>query len=156
METPKNTVFTAIEINATTEEVWSVLTDWKKLKEWSSSFVGISVDQLVKGESFKVYFKNPLNGEVLEFERVCTEYEEGKKFGWSGELTSHGFIDNHIYTLEPTESGATLFKQEDGIHGKHSKLVNLLSKKHMKSMHEKFNTQLKERVESIYRYTRNG
>jgi len=87
----------------------------------------------------------------LEFERVCTEYEEGKKFGWSGELTSHGFTDNHIYTLEPTESGSTLFKQEDGIHGKHSKLVNFLSKKHMKSMYEKFNTQLKERVESIYR-----
>ena len=150
MENKKNTVFTEIEINATPEEVWNVLTDWKKLNEWSSSFVGISVDKLVIGESFKVYFKNPINGEVLEFERVCTEYEEGKKFGWSGELTSHGFTDNHIYTLEPTESGSTLFKQEDGIHGRHSKLVNFLTKGHMKSMYEKFDKQLKNRVESIY------
>ena len=150
MEAQKNTVFTEIEINATPEEVWNVLTDWKKLAEWSSSFVGISVDKLVKGESFKVYFKNPINEEVLEFERVCTEYEEGKKFGWSGELTSHGFTDNHIFTLEPTESGSTLFKQEDGIHGRYSMLVNLLTKGHMKSMYEKFDKQLKNRVESIY------
>lgn len=151
MDRKKNTVFTEIDINATPEDVWRVLTDWKKLHEWSSSFVGISVDNLAEGKSFKVYFKNPLNGEVMAFDRICTVYEEGKKFGWSGELTPHGFTDNHIYTLEPTERGTTLFKQEDGIHGKHSKLVNILSKKHMRSMYEKFNQQLKERVESMYR-----
>jgi len=148
--TKENSVFTEIEIHASTEEVWSVLTDWKKLKEWSSSFVGISVDKMGKGETFNVYFKNPLNGEVLEFERVCTEYEEGKTFAWSGELIPNGFTDNHIFTVEPTENGSTLFKQEDGIHGKHSKLLNLISRKHMKAMYEQFDKQLKSRVESIY------
>lgn len=33
MEANKNTVFTEIEINASSEEVWMVLTDWKKLNE---------------------------------------------------------------------------------------------------------------------------
>ena len=112
MENKKNTVFTEIEINATPEEVWNVLTDWEKLNEWSTSFVGISVDELTKGKRFKVYFKNPLNGDVLEFERVCTVYEAGEKFGWSGELTSHGFTDNHIFTLEPTESGDLPFSNK--------------------------------------------
>ena len=149
MEAKRNSVFTEIEINAKPEEVWSVLTDWKKLREWSSSFVGISVDKLVKGETFHVYFQNPLNGELLEFKRICTEYEEWKTFAWSGELLPNGFTDNHIFTVEPTENGTTLFKQEDGIHGKHSKLANLLSRKHMKSMYERFDRELKDRVESM-------
>jgi hypothetical protein len=151
MKDQTNSVFTQIEINATPEQVWSVLTDWKKLKEWSSSFVGISVDQMVKGERFMVYFKNPLNGKIIEFERMCTAYDEGSLFSWSGEFTA-GVTDNHIHLLEPTENGTTLFKQEDGIHGKHSKLLNLLGRKHMKSMYEKFDRELKERVESIHNH----
>lgn len=150
MEDHSNTVFTEIEINATPEQVWSVLTDWKRLKEWSSSFVGISVDEMRKGERFMVYFKNPLTGKDIEFERMCTAYEEGILFSWSGEFTS-GVTDNHIYSLEATELGTTLFKQEDGIHGKHSKLLNLLGKQHMQSMYKKFDRQLKERVESLYK-----
>ena len=31
-------VFTEIEIDATADQVWAVLTDFKKLPEWSSSF----------------------------------------------------------------------------------------------------------------------
>lgn len=150
MEDKENTVFTEIEINASTEEVWSVLTDWKKLEQWSSSFVGISADKMVMGERFMVYFKIPISGKTVEFERVCTAYEEGKRFSWSGELSSHGCTDNHIFTLETTSIGTTLFKQEDGIHGSFSKLINFLSKIHMQSMYEKFNRQLKERVETMY------
>lgn len=150
MQEKTNTIFTEIEINARPEEVWSVLTDWKKLKEWSSSFIGISVDKMVKGERFMVYFKNPLTGKDIEFERICTAYEEGSLFSWSGEFMT-GVSDNHLHILEPTEHGTTLFKQEDGIHGKHSKLLNLLGKKHMKSMYEKFNRELKARVELIHR-----
>ena len=148
MENEMNHVFTEIEINATPQEVWSVLTDWKKLKEWSSSFVGISVDKMVVGERFMVYFKNPLNGKIIEFERKYTAHEEFKKFSWSGEFTT-GVSDNHLHILEPTENGTTLFKQEDGIYGKRSKLLNLLGKKHMKSMYEKFDRELKVRVELI-------
>jgi len=149
MEDYTNSVFTEIEINARPEEVWKVLTDWENLKEWSSSFIGISVDKMMAGERFMVYFKNPLNCKTIEFERKCTAYEEGIMFSWTGEFTS-GVSDNHIYKLEPMENGTTLFKQEDGIHGKHSKLLNLLGKKQMKSMYEKFDRELKERVELIH------
>jgi uncharacterized protein YndB with AHSA1/START domain len=86
MENEKNHVFTEIEINATPEQVWNVLTDWNRLKEWSSSFIGISVDKLSKGEKFVSYFKNPLTGGVVELEHICSDYEEGIKFGWSGDI----------------------------------------------------------------------
>ena len=35
-------VFTEIEIDATADQVWAVLTDFEKLPEWSSSFKGLT------------------------------------------------------------------------------------------------------------------
>lgn len=149
MEDPMNNVFTEIEINATIEEVWNVLTDWKRMQEWSTSLLGISTEELSKGQSFLVYFKNPLSGKVLEFERVCSEYEEGLKFGWSGKIIGNT-NDHHVFTLVRLENDHTLFKQEDGMHGQHSTFMNFLSKHHMDVIYKKFNKQLKDRVESLY------
>jgi len=149
VENERNHVFTEIEINAATDQVWSVLTDWKNLKDWSSSFVGISTEKMVEGEVFISYFRNPLTGGILELEHVCTDYEEGKKFGWSGNLIGRT-KDHHIYSLEPTQNGKTIFRQEDGIHGAHSKLLNLIGKHKMIAMYNKFNRELKEQVESTF------
>jgi len=149
MENVNNTVFTEIEIDATPEQVWSVLTDWNKLKEWSSTFIGISVSKPVKGERIVSYFKNPVTGKTIELEHVCTDYEEGKKFGWSGDII--GTIkDHHVYSLEPTQNGTTLFKQEDGLHGPHSKFFNFLAEHKMTALYKRFNKELKMRVESLY------
>jgi uncharacterized protein YndB with AHSA1/START domain len=149
MQDEKNNVFTEIQINASTEEVWSVLTDWNKLKDWSSSFIGISTSKLIKGEKFISYFKNPLTGGTMELEHICLDYEEGRKFGWSGDIVGKT-QDHHIYSLESTKYGTTIFKQEDGLHGPHSRLLNFLAEHHMTSMYKKFNQELKERVESLF------
>jgi hypothetical protein len=149
MQNGKNNVFTEIEINASPEEVWSVLTDWDKLKEWSSSFIGISTDRMVKGEVFISYFKNPLTGGTIELKHLCTDYEEGIKFGWSGNIIGK-IQDHHIYSVEPTPNGTTIFRQEDGLHGSHSHFMNFLAEHHMSAMYKKFNQELKERVETIY------
>lgn len=144
-----NSVFTEIEINAAADKVWSVLTDWNKLEEWSSSFVGISTNQMIKGERFVSYFKNPLTGAVLEYEHVCSDYVEGRKFGWSG-IVIGKMKDHHLYSVEPRENGTTLFRQEDGLHGTHSQFMNFLAKHQMLSMYKMFNKELKARVELLY------
>lgn len=149
MENKANHVFTQIEIQATPKQVWNVLTDWNKLKEWSSSFIGISVNKPVKGERFVSYFKNSLTGGNIELEHICTEFEELVKFGWSGDIIGK-VTDHHVYSLEPTQSGTTIFRQEDGLHGPHSKFFNLLAKHKMTAMYKKFNKELKIRVESLY------
>ncbi len=109
MQDKTNNIFTEIEINATTDQVWSVLTDWKKLKEWSSSFIGIKEDDLKKGEVSTAYFNNPLTGGVTEFTHIVSDYENGKILGWSGELNSHRMTDHHIYSIEATDRGTAIF-----------------------------------------------
>ena len=150
MQDKSNNIFTEIIINATPEEVWSVLTDWEKLKEWSSSFVGIKEDELKKGEVSTAYFKNPMNGKIMEFTHIVTDYEHGKIFGWSGELDAHGMTDHHIFSIKANDDGTTLFQQEDGFHGPHSKFMNFLAKHQMKSSYKRFNEELKARVESLF------
>lgn len=126
-----------------------MLTDWNKLKEWSLSFIGISTDEMVKGETFISCFKNPVTGKALELEHVCTDYEEGKKFGWSGDIIRK-IKDYHVYSLEPTQNGTTIFKQEDGFHGLYSKLFNFLAAHKMNAMYNSFNEELKIWVVSLY------
>lgn len=148
----KNNVFTEIEIDATPEQVWSVLTDWNKLPEWSSSFQGISTDGLTKGERSISYFKKPITGSNIEFEHEITDYEEGVKFGWSGKVAGN-VKDHHIYSVEGTKDGKTIFRQEDGfhsVHQSHSSFMNFVSKHGIKAAYVQFNKELKQRVELLF------
>lgn len=149
MEKKSRKVSTQIEIFATPDQVWSVLTDWEKLKEWSSTFIGISTDQMTKDVFFISYFKNPMGGKPIELSHVCTDFEEGKKFGWSGKIVGQ-IKDHHTYAVEPLAQGTTLFKQEDGLQGPYSKLAHFFARPIMLALYRKFNKELKERVEHLY------
>ena len=59
-------IFTEIEIDATADQVWAVLTDFEKLPEWSSSFQGVN-KPVALGEVSTAYFKNPITGGMMEF-----------------------------------------------------------------------------------------
>ena len=59
-------VFTGIEIDATADQVWAVLTDFEKLLEWSSSFQGVN-KPMALGEVLTTYFKSPITGGMMEF-----------------------------------------------------------------------------------------
>jgi hypothetical protein len=85
----------------------------------------------------------------MEFEHVCSDYEEGRKFGWSGDIIGKA-QDHHIYSIEPTQNDTTIFRQEDGLHGPQSRFLNFLAAHQMTSMYKKFNQELKERVEALY------
>ena len=58
-------VFTEIEIDATADQVWAVLTDFEKLPEWSSSFQGVN-KPMALGEMSTAFFKNPITGGMME------------------------------------------------------------------------------------------
>ena len=89
-------VFTEIEIDATADQVWAVLTDFEKLPEWSSSFQGVN-KPMALGEVSTAYFKNPITGGMMEFTHEVIVYEEGRAFGWSGDAML-GRQDHHIFS----------------------------------------------------------
>jgi uncharacterized membrane protein len=96
-------VFTEIEIDATADQVWAVLTDFEKLPEWSSSFQGVN-KHMALGEVSTAYFKNPITGGMMEFTHEVIVYEEGRAFGWSGDAKL-GRQDHHIFRIEKLSDG---------------------------------------------------
>jgi uncharacterized protein YndB with AHSA1/START domain len=141
-------VFTEIEIAATQDQVWSVLTDFDKIPEWSNSFQGLKGDFRDGGQA-TAYFKSPMGNKIMEFQHTLTYFKDGESFGWSDPFML-GMKDNHKYQLKTLDNGNTLFTQTDVLKGGASFLVGGIMASSMKKAYNEFNQQLKERVETIY------
>ena len=148
MKKDEKRVFTEIEINATREQVWSILTDFDKMPEWSSSFQGMEGEFKAGGKASS-YFKAPLGKKDMKFDHTIIEFKEGFSFGWSDPIML-GMKDHHIYKLEELPNGNTRFIQTDSVEGGLTFLMGKLMLNEMNKTYQKFNQELKERVESLY------
>ena len=137
-------VTTAITIQAPPDVVWSVLTDWASLPEWSSSIQ--SVEGEIRDGSdvvFRYLFRGSVN--VVPHSLI---YREGEAFGWSDPFLP-GVSDNHLFRLETLPDGNTRFHQTDEVKGGIvSMLVGWLFARWFLESYVEFNLKLKERVES--------
>ena len=141
-------VFTEIEIDATTDQVWAVLTDFEKLPAWSPSFQGIN-KPMALGEVSTAYFKNPITGGMMEFTHEVIVYEEGRAFGWAGDAML-GRQDHHISRIEVLPDGRAKFKPEDGLKGKKGNFLIRMVEAQIGKAYDKFNSELKAHLESFY------
>lgn len=108
---------TEIMIRATPAQVWSVLTDFQSMPNWSSSFKGITGDVRNGGN---VLVRYQLGPNIVEYPYVLT-YAEGSAFAWSAPLTGlKGFTDNHRFAVVPLNKRMTRFVQRDGYTGESS------------------------------------
>ena len=85
----------------------------------------------------------------MEFTHEVIVYKEGRAFGWSGDamLGRHG---HHIFRIEELPDGRAKFKQEDGLNGKKSNFLIRMVEAQIGKAYDKFNRELKARVESLY------
>lgn len=139
-------VYTELLIDAPPEKVWAVLTDFERLSEWSNTLVSLEGD-FHEGGQIKIQYKvGPL---TQHLQHQVKFFEDGRSFGWSDPLMM-GLSDRHIFQVNPTDDGKTLFVQTDHIKGIHGHLGyhigNQLAVGMMHSYVE-FNRRLKARVE---------
>lgn len=146
----KNSVYTEIEINATREQVWSVLTDFEKLIEWSTSFKNLEVEGEFKtgAKAVSTYFGLHKKHD-MKFDHQLIEVVDGFSFGWGDPLGISDLSDHHIFRLEELPNGNTKFIQTDSLEG-HSRLLKYLMVNNMDKQYKAFNKQLKERVETLF------
>ncbi len=141
-------VHTEVLIHASPEKVWEVLTDFDKLSEWSNTLVGLEGD-FFEGGQIKIQYKvGPL---TQHLEHEVKFFEEGRRFGWSDPLMM-GLSDRHIFHINPTDDGKTLFVQTDhikGIHGHIGYHIGHQLANGMMQSYVQFNRRLKARVEAM-------
>ncbi len=144
MSTQKLAVEASIILDAPIEKVWQVLTDFSKLKNWSSSFIDAK-GEFKKNGSLEVQFKTPMG--IQKMKRQVFHFEEGKSFGWTGPFIL-GMNDCHIHILEAVSPKRTRFTQTDYFSGGASFLLKGMLHKQLKKGYDAFNLELKEQVEN--------
>jgi hypothetical protein len=138
---------TEIDIDATPEVVWQVLTDLDGYADWNP-FITSSVGRPEVGETL-INRMEPPGGKAMTFKPQVTVVEDGKTFEWLGKLGFSGVFDGrHRFDVEASPTGTKLTQSEtlDGM------LVRVMRKSldtKTKSGFEAMNVALKDRAESV-------
>lgn len=135
-----------IEINASPERVWQLLTDFASFPEWNP-FIRRASGEPIKGAQLEVYLQ-PSGAKGMTFRPKVLKAEPNRELRWLGHLLIPGLFDGeHIFTIELLEAGRVRFVQHEIFTGL---LVPLLARsldKETRRGFEEMNLALKLRAE---------
>jgi hypothetical protein len=101
-----------IEINASPETVWSILTDLEHYPDWNPFVVSASGTVAV-GERLENRLQPP-GRKPRTFKPTVTSVEPGQTFEWLGRVGFRGIFDGrHRFELRPTRAGTHLTQIEE-------------------------------------------
>lgn len=139
-------ITTQVDIDATAGEVWGVLTDFPRYREWNP-FIREAAGQAVVGTRLTLRIFPAGGGRPVTFRPQVLAAEQGVELRWRGRLLAPGVFDGeHRFTIVPHD-GRTRVTQSEAFSGL---LVPLLGRT-IDNTAESFrllNDALKERVES--------
>lgn len=102
---------TEIEINASPERVWQILTDFEAYPSWNP-FVKRIAGKAQKGEQIEI-FVQPEGSGGMTFRPTVLESDAPREFRWLGRLFFSGLFDGeHYFIIEPVAENKVRF-----IHG---------------------------------------
>jgi hypothetical protein len=143
---------TEINIDATPEVVWGVLTDLDQWTDWNP-FITSSVGQPEVGEKL-INRMVPPGGKAMTFKPRVTLVEDATTFEWLGKFGLSGLFDGrHRFELAATPTGGTRLVQAESFSGV---LVRFLRKSldtQTVQGFELMNTALKTRAETVMAVT---
>ena len=111
---------TSIQILATPQRVWEVLTDFNEYKTWNPFITSVEGD-------FKVGNNVSINAGGMKFKPVVLEYKENEEIRWLGKFLFKGLFDGeHSFVIIDNEDGTSMFEHNEVFNGI---LVGLFSNK---------------------------
>ena len=136
---------TSIDIDASPEEVWSVIVDFKAWESWND-FIPIVEGNLQVGERIRIKVVSPglkpmtFNPEVYVIKPV-------EAIVWGGSFLKIIYRGDHTFLLEPIPDGKTRFRQIERFMGPMVLFMGGMIKKTELGYHQ-MNLALKKRVEN--------
>ena len=134
-----------IEIQASAEQVWEVLTDFAAYRDWNPFIVEASGTAL---PGHRLELDMHLNDRTMTFRPQVLEADPGRKLRWLGRLLMPGLFDGeHSFTIQPTGPGRVRLIQQEEFRGLLTPLLlAMIAKPTLASFHH-MNQTLKARVE---------
>ena len=106
----------SIEISASPDAVWAVLSDLAGYASWNPFIVSAS-GPVVVGQQISARIQPP-EGRGMSFRPRVTAADEASRLAWLGHLVVPGLFDGaHEFTLELTADGGTQFTQSETFTG---------------------------------------
>jgi hypothetical protein len=135
-----------VEIQATPDRVWAVLTDFAAYQDWNP-FIVQATGRPVPGTRLELHMRlsgrrpTTIRPEVLEA-------DPARRLRWLGRVLLPGLFDGeHTFDLRPTGPGRTSLTQHEEFRGLLAPLVlKMIAKPTLASFHQ-MNQALKTRVE---------
>jgi hypothetical protein len=135
-----------IEIEASPEQVWHLLTDFSRFPEWNP-FITRASGQVRQGEKIEVYLQLP-EGTGMTFKPRLTKVEPHRELRWLGHLIVPGLFDGeHIFTIEPLADNSVRFIQREVFTGLLSGLLLRMVGENTHKGFQAMNQALKAQVE---------
>ena len=133
-----------IDIDATPEEAWQVLVDFKSWESWNS-FIPMVEGNLLVGESMRIKVVPP-DMKPMIFKPEVYEVIPLKKILWGGSFLKIIYRGDHAFLLELTPKGKTRFRQIERFRGPMVLFMGSMIKKTEAGYHQ-MNVAFKEQVE---------
>jgi hypothetical protein len=110
------TLSTAIDLDATPDSVWSILTATHDYPQWNP-FIRRLDGPLTPGSQLTMRIEPP-GGKGMTFTPKVTHVEPGRRLAWLGRLGIPGLFDGaHSFTLEPLDDRHTRLVQSESFTG---------------------------------------
>ena len=140
-------IVSEIEIDASPQRVWSVLTDFASYPQWSAFIREVS-GSATRGARLRVVLQPP-GGHAMTFRPTVLTADPARELRWLGRLGLPRVFDGeHSLELRPLPGERTQFVQSEEFRGL---LVPLLARTLGRTQQgfESFNAALKKRVEEL-------
>lgn len=135
-----------IEIQASTERVWQLLTDLTSFPQWNP-FIRRAQGEIKERARLEVYIQ-PSGAGGMTFKPTILKVEPNRELRWLGRLIMPGLFDGeHIFTIEPLGNNRTRFTQREIFNGLFVPLLAHSLKTDTLRGFEEMNQALKARAE---------
>jgi hypothetical protein len=136
-----------IDIDATAERVWQILTDFDAYPDWNPFLVRAS-GRPRQGERLNLRMQ-PVGGRAMTFRPTVIEASPGRRLRWLGRLLAPGIFDGeHSFTIEAVGEGKVRMIQEEQFRGILVPLLWRSLQRRTLPAFEQMNLALKQRAES--------
>src|SRR5690625_2419123 len=139
---------TEIEIDASPERVWAVLSDFASYPQWNPFIKSITCVPR-QGERLRITIQ-PGSRKCIRISRVVLTADAGRGWQCMGELLFRGIFDGeHRFLIEPLGEGKVRFQQSERFSGLLVSLLRGSLDRDTKRGFEEMNQALKARAESV-------
>jgi hypothetical protein len=137
---------TQIDIDATPERVWQVLTDFDAYPEWNP-FMTRASGAPVQGERLTIRMQ-PEGGRAMTFRPTVREAVPQRRLRWLGRLFIPGIFDGeHSFTIEERIGGGVRLVQQEVFRGAFVPMLSKSLDQRTLPAFDRMNRALKQRAE---------